>query len=161
MRKLPDSKREVLFQLSDVARAMRTYVDHCAREHGMTRAQWAVLVRLERNEGMMQAEMAEALDIQPISAARLIDRLCDHGLLERRPHPSDRRANRLYLTQEGRAMLAELAPLGGRIADVVLGSFGDAKIAAFLRQLLEIKDNIRKTSMNGSKPAAHGGRHAG
>jgi DNA-binding MarR family transcriptional regulator len=120
-----------------------------------------VLVRLERNEGMMQAEMAEALDIQPISAARLIDRLCDHGLLERRPHPSDRRANRLYLTQEGRAMLAELAPLGGRIADVVLGSFGDAKIAAFLRQLLEIKDNIRKTSMHGSKPAAHGGRHAG
>jgi DNA-binding MarR family transcriptional regulator len=161
MPKLPDNKREVLFQLSDVARAMRTYVDQCAREHGMTRAQWAVLVRLERNEGMMQAEMAEALDIQPISAARLIDRLCDHRLLERRPHPSDRRANRLYLTQEGRAMLAELAPLGGRIADVVLGSLGDAQIAAFLRQLLEIKDNIRKTSINGSKPAVHGGRHAG
>jgi hypothetical protein len=58
-------------------------------------------------------------------------------------------------------MLAELAPLGGRIAEVVLGSFGDAKTAAFLRQLLEIKDNIRNASMNGSKSAAQGGRHAG
>ena len=80
---------------------MRTYIDQCAREHGMTRAQWGVLARLERQEGMTQAEMAETLEIQPISLVRLIDRLCQHGLVERRPHPRDRRANRLYLTDKG------------------------------------------------------------
>ena len=101
-----NQRREVLFQLSDVARSMRTYIDQCAREHGMTRAQWGVLARLERQEGMTQAEMAEALEIQPISLVRLIDRLCEHGLVERRPHPRDRRANRLYLTEKGRTTLS-------------------------------------------------------
>ena len=98
----PALRREVLFQLTDVARAMRTHFDQRAREHGMTRAQWGVLLRLERQEGMMQAEMAESLEIQPISLARLIDRLCDQKLVERRPHPSDRRANRRYRRRQRR-----------------------------------------------------------
>src|SRR5437667_8214312 len=109
-------RREVLFQLSDVARTMRTYIDQRAREHGMTRAQWGVLARLERHEGMTQAEMAESLEIQPISLVRLIDRLCLHGLVERRPHPTDRRANRLYLTDKGRRTFAHLVPLGKEVA---------------------------------------------
>ena len=61
---------------------------------------------------MTQAEMAESLEIQPISLVRLIDRLCQHGLVERRPHPRDRRANRLYLTDKGHTTLVRLAPLG-------------------------------------------------
>lgn len=63
MRRSANPRREILFELSDVARALRTYVDQRAREHGMTRAQWGVLARLERDEGMMQTEMAEALEI--------------------------------------------------------------------------------------------------
>ena len=101
MKRQLNLRREILFQLSDVARTMRTYIDQRAREHGMTRAQWSVLARLERHEGMTQAEMADALEIQPISLVRLIDRLCLQGLIERRPHPRDRRANRLYLTEKG------------------------------------------------------------
>ncbi|NJO22149.1 MAG: MarR family transcriptional regulator, partial [Sphingomonadales bacterium] len=61
----PAIRREVLFQITDVARAMRTYIDQRAREHGMTRAQWGVLLRLERQEGMMQAEMAETSRSSP------------------------------------------------------------------------------------------------
>src|SRR5215468_10595791 len=96
-----NSRREVLFHLSDVARVMRTYIDQRAREHGMTRARWGVLARLARKEGMTQAEMAETLEIQPISIVRLIGCLRDHGLVERRPHPRDRRANLFYLTEKG------------------------------------------------------------
>ena len=43
MSRNPAIRREILFQLSDVARAVRTRIDQRAREHGMTRAQWAVL----------------------------------------------------------------------------------------------------------------------
>ena len=155
-------RREVLFQLSDVARAMRTYIDQCGREHGMTRAQWGVLVRLERQEGMTQTEMAESLEIQPISLARLVDRLCEQKLLERRPHPSDRRANRLYLTEKGRATLARLVPVGREIAAEVLASFSDAETGKLLRKLLRIKSNIRRASgLNGAKRTANGARHAG
>ena len=60
MKRPTNPRREVLFELSDVARSMRTYIDQCAGEHGMTRAQWGVLARLERQEGMTQAEIAEA-----------------------------------------------------------------------------------------------------
>lgn len=136
-------RREVLFELSDVARFMRTYIDQCASEHGMTRAQWGALVRLERQEGMTQAELAEGLEIQPISLVRLIDRLCQHELVERRPHPRDRRANRLYLTDKGRTTLARLTPLGKEISGDILASLSDAEVAELLRKLLLIKANIR------------------
>ena len=149
-----DLRREVLFLVSDVARAMRTYIDQRAREHGMTRAQWGVLARLERHEGMTQAEMAEALEIQPISLVRLIDRLCLHGLVERRPHPRDRRANRLYLTDKGRATLALLVPVGRTVADEVLAHFDEPEVADLLQKLLLIRNNIRNAA--GQRGAANG-----
>jgi DNA-binding MarR family transcriptional regulator len=152
-------RREVLFQLSDVARAMRTHIDQCAREHGMTRAQWGVLVRLERQEGMTQAEMAEALEIQPISLVRLIDRLCEQDLVERRPHPTDRRANRLYLTDKGRAMLALLAPLGREVAAGILAEFDEREVSDLLQKLLRIKNNIRQAA--GKRNGADAARRAG
>jgi DNA-binding MarR family transcriptional regulator len=147
-------RREVLFHLIDVARTMRTYIDQCARGHGMTRAQWGVLVRLERQEGMMQAEMAEALEIQPISLVRLIDRLCNHGLVERRPHPRDRRANRLYLTDKGRATLARLTPLGREIAADVFAALDEAEVAELLEKLVRIRGNIRQAV--GKRDAGNG-----
>jgi MarR family transcriptional regulator for hemolysin len=159
----PDpTHREVLFQLADVARALRTYVDQCVRRHGMTRAQWGVLLRLDRREGMTQAEMADALEIQPISLVRLIDRLCEQKLVERRPHPSDRRANRLYLTARGRATLERLAPLGREISGDVLAGFAEREIRQMLQQLQRVKDNIRAAAEADSvRRAANGGRHAG
>ena len=147
-------RREVLFLVSDVARAMRTYIDQRAREHGMTRAQWGVLARLERHEGMTQAEMAEALEIQPISLVRLIDRLCLHGLVERRPHPRDRRANRLYLTDKGRATLALLVPVGRTVAGEVLAHFDEPEVADLFQKLLLIRNNIRHAV--GKRGAANG-----
>jgi DNA-binding MarR family transcriptional regulator len=156
-----EARREILFQLADVARTMRTYVDHRAREHGMTRAQWGALARLERQEGMTQAELAEALDIQPISLLRLIDRLCEQSLVERRPHPRDRRANRLYLTDKGRATLTHLAPLGKEVTGDILASMPERDVAELLRTLLLVRSNIRNAAarhcgMNGAQGARHG-----
>jgi len=144
MHRPPNPRREMLFQLSDVARTMRTYFDQRAREHGMTRAQWGVLIRLERQEGMTQAEMAESLEIQPISLVRLIDRLCQQQLVERRPHPRDRRANRLYLTEKGHITLERLTPLGKEIAAEMLASLDETDVANLLQLLLRIRNNIRQ-----------------
>src|ERR1700744_4993552 len=105
MPKPRSQNREILFVMSDVARLLRTYADHKARRFGQTRAQWAVLLRLERLEGLKQSDLAEDLDIQPITLTRLVDRLCENGLIERRPDPTDRRAKRLYLTPAARPLL--------------------------------------------------------
>ena len=154
MRRSANPRREILFELSDVARALRTYVDQRAREHGMTRAQWAVLARLERDEGMMQTEMAEALEIQPISLVRLVDRLCEQGLVERRPHPTDRRANCLYLSDNGRARLAQMVPLAREISGNVLAAFSESDVAELLSKLLSLKRNIRRAAARHHASAA-------
>jgi DNA-binding MarR family transcriptional regulator len=161
MKRSNNPKREILFELSDVARALRTYVDQRAREHGTTRAQWGVLARLERAEGMMQAELAEVLEMQPISLARLIDRLCGQELVERRPHPTDRRANCLYITGKGRLTLAHLGPLGREIAGDVLSSFTEEELTELLDKLLLIKGNLRKATVRRSALVTSGeDRHA-
>ena len=67
---------------------LHTYADQKASQFGITRAQWAVLVRLDRFEGLKQSELAEMLDLQPITLTRLLDRLCECGLIERRPIPT-------------------------------------------------------------------------
>src|SRR5258708_1832569 len=100
--------REFAFTLNDVARLLRTYADHRAAAFGITRAQWAVMARLDRSEGLKQSELAEMLDLQPITLTRLLDRLADNGLIERRPDPHDRRAKRLFLTPTARPLLVRL-----------------------------------------------------
>ena len=110
---LPRSlNREFAFSLNDAARMLRTYADYRGAQFGVTRAQWAVLVRLDRFEGLKQSELAEMLDLQPITLTRLLDRLCNNGLIERRSDPNDRRAKRLFLTAAARPMLEQLGALG-------------------------------------------------
>ena len=106
---------------------------------------------------MPSAEMAEQLEIQPISLLRLIDRLCQQGLVERRPHPHDRRANRLYLTKKGRATLVRLVPLGNEIVADIFGSFDEHDIALLLVNLLRIRSNIRDATLrrSGAKAVRH------
>lgn len=135
---------DFLFALFDLQRLVRQYVDKEASRYGTTRAQWAVLSKLARSEGLKQAELAELMDIQPISLTRLIDRLCDSGLIERRPDPNDRRANRLYLLPAAQLVLKSLAERRAGIMRVALGEMSAAEARRLVAQLDTVKDNIRK-----------------
>ncbi len=145
-------EREIAFNIMDVARMLRTYADQRARQFGISRAQWVVLVRLDRSEGLKQSELAEILDLQPISLTRLLDRLAENGLIERRPDPKDRRANRLYLTPAARPLLIELADLAQELMETVLEGLDDKANEHLLRDLATIKDNLR-AAINGSDGA--------
>ena len=104
-----DHRNDLLFLLHDVARLMRTDADKRARAHGMTRAQWVILVWLDLHPGLSQKELAEIVEVEPITVARLIDRLEGRNVVERRPDPHDRRIWRLHLRPEARPMLEEIA----------------------------------------------------
>jgi MarR family transcriptional regulator for hemolysin len=132
------------FLISDLARLLKTYVDQHARRYGMTRAQWQVLSRLERREGLKQAELAEMLDLQPITLTRLVDRLCDNGLIERRADPDDRRAKRLFLTPAAHPLMDRLAVLGEEIMGEVLAGIGDEDVTLMLEKLGRAKKNLRE-----------------
>lgn len=135
---------DFLFALFDLQRLVRQFVDKEASRYGTTRAQWAVLSKLARSEGLKQAELAELMDIQPISLTRLIDRLCESGLIERRPDPNDRRANRLYLLPAAQPVLKSLAERRADIMRVALGEMSAAEARRLVAQLDTVKDNIRK-----------------
>jgi len=145
--------REFAFTLSDVARLLKTYADQRARQFGISRAQWSVLFRLDRSEGLKQSELAEILDLQPITLTRLLDRLAANGLIERRPDPNDRRANRLYLTPAARPLLEQLSELGADMLETVLEGLDRKTVERMLHDLTAVKDNLR-TAINRNPASA-------
>ena len=135
--------RELAFALHDTARLLRTYSDQRARELNTTRAQWAVLSRLQRSEGVKQSELAEALDIAPITLGRLIDKLASAGLVERRDDPADRRAHRLYLTEKAAPALSALGALAEDVMGRALAGLDEKAIQTILQGLATIKANLK------------------
>jgi MarR family transcriptional regulator, transcriptional regulator for hemolysin len=146
-------EREFAFQIMDVARLLKTYADQRARQLGVSKAQWSVLVRIDRHEGVKQSELAEMLDLQPISLTRVLDRLADSGLIERRADPNDRRANRLYLMPTARPLLDELSVLAADMMRTVLEGIDTETIKRTLHDLGLVKDNLRAAiGRNGNPP---------
>lgn len=96
------------FLIGDVSRMMRRRFDERARVIGVTRSQWRALVTLAREEGIQQAALAERIEVEPITLCRMVDRLAEAGLVERRRDPADRRAWNIYLTDRSRPLLDRL-----------------------------------------------------
>ncbi|MGJ4993160.1 MarR family winged helix-turn-helix transcriptional regulator [Bradyrhizobium sp. HKCCYLS3077] len=132
-----------LFTLGELQRLVRAYADKEAARFGMTRAQWAVLAKVERNEGMKQSELAEQLEMQPITLTRLIDKLADAGLIERRGDDTDRRVNRLYLKKAARPLLAKLGVLKAELTDTALHGISSGDAERLMTHLEAIKENVR------------------
>ena len=132
-----------LFVLGELQRLVRAYADKEAARFGITRAQWAVLARVERSEGMKQSELAELMEMQPITLTRLVDKLCDSGWIERRGDETDRRVNRLYLRKAGRQLLGKLSGLRSELTATALEGINPADAHRLLGQLEQIKGNVR------------------
>jgi MarR family transcriptional regulator for hemolysin len=140
----------LLFTLGEVQRLVRAYADKQAARYGITRAQWAVLAKVERNEGMKQTELAEQMEMQPITLTRLIDKLCDAGWIERRGDETDRRVNRLYLKKAARPLLGKLAGLRSELTTTALEGINPTDAHRLLTQLEAIKENVRTAIQNGT-----------
>jgi DNA-binding MarR family transcriptional regulator len=136
--------RDPLILLYDVARSIRTRFDQRARAFGMTRAQWIILARLERQPGISQNEMAAICEVEPITVGRLVDRLEAHGLVQRRPDPSDRRIRRLHLLPAAKPILEEIARQRDWMSRRLTAGVDDAALDGLADTLLVLKDNLNK-----------------
>lgn len=142
--------RDLLIVLHDVARMLRTRFDQKARaSHAMTRAQWVILSRLDRQPGMSQNEMAAICEVEPITVGRLVDRLEARGLVERRNDPSDRRIRRLHLLPAAKPILEaitrERETMNERITEGLDQKTRDIVIDA----LLTMKENLTNEATSG------------
>jgi len=139
-------KRQLVAQLVESSRLLRNFINHRAKTRGTTRAQWIVLYRLREQEGLSQVDLAEVLELQPISLVRLLDRLVEHGLLERRHDPRDRRANRLFLTASGKQLVDDLDSLRDAIANDVMQDLSADEMQTSLDALRAMKERIKTLS---------------
>lgn len=132
-------QRDLMFLLHDVARLIRIDADKRARAHGMTRAQWGILIWLERQPGLSQKELAEILEVEPITVARLIDRLEARGMVERRPDPKDRRIWRLHVCPPAFPVLCEIGRQREQMRALVTDGLDEATIDTMTEALITMK----------------------
>lgn len=144
------------FLLADVSRLMRTRFDSRARDLGLTRPQWRVLVFLARSEGINQSGLAEVLEVERMTLGRMIDRLEAADLVERRPDTSDRRVHRLYLSNKARPLLDEMLDLANELQDEALDGLTDGDRRTLRSLLTMIKNNLtdRQSANDAGMPAA-------
>ena len=136
--------KELAWEIAETSRMMRRFYDRRASALGVTTAQWRVLAWLGHEPGMKQVELAERLDIEPITACRILDRLEEAGLVERQRDPDDRRAWRLVLTDKAQPILERLRLLAEEMAGDAFAGFSVDEIEAIRAKLARVRDNVTK-----------------
>ncbi|HVP83770.1 MAG TPA: MarR family transcriptional regulator [Rhizomicrobium sp.] len=137
--------RDLLVLLHDVARLLRTRFDQRAREHGATRAQWSILARLERQPGLSQNELAAILEVEPISVARLVDKLEERGFVERRADPNDRRIWRLHNLPAAKPALEKITRYRESMNVELLEGISPDLRESLIDALLNMKNHLTDT----------------
>lgn len=148
-----DLERSFGFLVHDVARLFGRRFDHNGRRLGLTRAQCRTLAYIARNEGINQAGLADLLEIRPMTLVRQIDRMEDAGWIERRPHPADRRARRLFLTAKAWPILSRIMDVANETRDEALARLKPAEV----QQLMGLLDRVHATLSERVPPHAETG----
>ena len=135
----------ILFEIGETAHSLRKAFDRLSAGLGVTRAQWKVLVKLTRYPGLRQIELADMLDLEPITLTRILDRLEEAGLVERGRDPVDRRAWRLHITAKAQPLIAKLQTISAQlVADAFDGI--DPQDIEILRTVLgRVRENAGRT----------------
>jgi len=130
------------FLLHEVARLLRKRFEQRAAHLGLTRSQWQAIAYLAKNEGINQTGLAEMLEIEPITLVRILDRLAERGLIERRQHPTDRRTWQLYLKEAARPLLVAMQPFGEATRAEALGGVSEEDRQRLFQTLTLMKSNL-------------------
>jgi MarR family transcriptional regulator, transcriptional regulator for hemolysin len=133
---------ELSFLINDLGRALRTRADQRARHRGMTRAQWVILVWIERKPGITQNELAALVEVEPITVGRLIDRLEARNLVERNADPKDRRVRRLHLCDAAKPFLSEIEAYREEINDLLTTGLDAATVEILRNALISMKSTV-------------------
>jgi MarR family transcriptional regulator, transcriptional regulator for hemolysin len=139
-----DLERDFLFLIYDVAQLVRRQADQRARTYGMTRAQWAVLARLEREPGIIQSRLAALTDVEPITIGRLVDRLEANGLIAREPDASDRRIWRLRLTPKSASILEQIAAFRRELHESMADGLDAPALETLVTCLQRMRQNLAR-----------------
>lgn len=130
------------WEIAETAHAVRRAFQRRAARLGVTGAQWKVLLHLERQPGLRQVELAERLDVEPITLCRIIDRLEESGLVERKRDPADRRAWRLALTADAEPLLGKLHGFATEVGAEAFDGLDPSQIETLSALLERVRLNL-------------------
>jgi DNA-binding MarR family transcriptional regulator len=130
------------FLLADVSRLMRRSFEQKITGSDLTLSQARALARVARQEGCRQVELAEQLEIKPITLARLLDQLERSELVERRPDPEDRRAHRVYLRDDAERALGDIRAADARLHAEALQGLDRDEVYALASALRKLRENL-------------------
>ena len=137
------------FEIGETAHALRKAFDRLAVGLGVTRAQWKVLFKLTRRPGLRQVELADLLDLEPITLCRIVDRLEEAELVERSRDPEDRRAWRLHVTAKAQPLIEKLQAVGAELVDRAFAGIDPKDIEIARKVLAQARENAgRCAAMN-------------
>jgi DNA-binding MarR family transcriptional regulator len=152
----PDIGRTFGFLVHDVSRLVRARFNRRARQIGLpiTRLQAAVILHVARHEGVGQTAVATILDIEPIALVRMLDRLHEEGLVERRAHPTDRRVRTLWLMPGAWAVVERILAITREISDEAFAGLPPGLRGALTDALDQVKGNLVHTDDAAADPDA-------
>ncbi|PTE12517.1 MarR family winged helix-turn-helix transcriptional regulator [Mesorhizobium helmanticense] len=130
------------FLIHDVQRLMRKRFEARASGLGLSSAQWRLMVRVAKEEGITQARLAELLEIEPISVSRLVDRMEEGGWIERRSDASDRRVRMIFPTAKASEAYAEVKSLAGEVYEVSLTGVSPEDRRVLVKALEVMVENL-------------------
>ena len=130
------------FEIGETAHALRKAFDRRAIGLGVTRAQWKVLFRLTRQPGLRQNELADMLDVEPITLSRIVDRLEEAGHVERTPDPADRRVWRLQVTEQAKPLVAKLQGVGHDLVEEAFEGIETKDLERVRDVLARVRENV-------------------
>ena len=141
---MEDRLRNFGFLLKDLSHRYVQRFEVRAREIALTLPQCKVLARLEKNEGVSQARLAELAEVDAMTMVRILDRMEADELLERRPDPADRRARCLYLTPKAKPLLDQIWRLAEATRAEVFAGIGETERDVLMTVLERIHDNLSR-----------------
>ena len=130
------------FLIHDVARLMRTAYDRRMKPLGLTRSQWWVLNHLFFHQGISQSDLAKILDIERATLGRLLDRLEAKQWIYRQSDKSDRRVNRVYLSEPKGPTMQTMRREAKRTLDRALSPLNEAEQKAMFDMLQRMKARL-------------------
>ena len=134
------------FEIGETAHALRKAFDRLATGLGVTRAQWKVLFKLTRTPGLRQVELADMLELEPITLCRIVDRLEEAGLVSRTRDPDDRRAWRLHVTAEAQPLVEKLQAVGAELVQQAFGDIDAKDIETTRKVLARARENAGRVT---------------
>ena len=137
-------RRTLGFLLHDTSRLMRRRFVQRAREEGLplTRSEASVLLQVAHEQGIIQTILAMRLDIEPIALVRLLDGLQEQGLVERRPHPTDRRVRTVWLKPRAEPVLRHIRAITAAVRREAVAGLSPAEVERLTILLLAIRANL-------------------